>query len=74
MRNIFFTLFGKDFKTFICPSGIPENYILSETPKTKFKGEVFSICFVGMLIPLKNIDILVEAVNLAFPYRNFNLD
>jgi hypothetical protein len=29
MRNVFFSLFGKGYSTFICPSGIPENYILS---------------------------------------------
>lgn len=74
MRNIFFSLFGEEYSTFICPSGIPENYILSETPKGKFTREKISICFVGMLIPLKNIDILLEAVNLAFPERNFTLE
>ena len=74
MRNIFFNLFGKEYSTFICPSGIPENYILSEIPKGKFTREKISICFVGMLIPLKNIDILLEALNLAFPRRNFTLE
>lgn len=74
MRNVFFSLFGKRKNTFICPSGIPENYILSEVPKTKFKGERISFCFVGMLIPLKNIDISLEALHLAFPERNFSLE
>jgi glycosyltransferase involved in cell wall biosynthesis len=74
MRNVFFSLFGKEYSTFICPSGIPENYILSETPLKKFSSEKISICFVGMLIPLKNIDILLEALNLAFPQRNFTLE
>jgi glycosyltransferase involved in cell wall biosynthesis len=74
MRNVFHSLFGKEYITFICPSGIPENYILSATPKAKFTAEKISICFVGMLIPLKNIDILLEAVNLAFPDRNFILE
>jgi glycosyltransferase involved in cell wall biosynthesis len=74
MRNIFFNLFSKKYNTFICPSGIPENYILSEVPKLKFKGARISICFVGMFIPLKNIDILLEAVSIAFPNRNFSLE
>lgn len=74
MRNVFYNLFGKEYKTFICYSGIPENYILSETPKNKFTGEKISICFVGMLIPLKNIDMILEALNLAFPKRNFTLE
>lgn len=74
MRNVFFRLFGNRGNTFICPSGIPENYILSEVPKTKFKGDRISFCFVGMLIPLKNIEILLEALYLAFPERNFSLE
>lgn len=74
MRNVFFNLFGVKNNTFICPSGIPENYILSEVPEMKFKNEKISICFVGMLIPLKNVDILLEALNLAFPERNFTLE
>lgn len=74
MRNVFFSMFGKRDNTFICPSGIPENYILSEVPKTKFKGDQISFCFVGMLIPLKNIDILLDALNLAYPERNFSLE
>lgn len=74
MRNVFLRMFGEKNNTFICPSGIPENYILSEVPKTKFKGERISFCFVGMLIPLKNIDILLEALHLAFPERNFSLE
>lgn len=74
MRNAFFSLFGKEYSSFICPSGIPENYILSEIPKGKFNREKISICFVGMLIPLKNIDVLLEAVSMAFPERNFSLE
>jgi glycosyltransferase involved in cell wall biosynthesis len=74
MKNIFLRLFGNKNNVFICPSGIPENYILSEVPKTKFKGSRISFCFVGMLIPLKNIDILLNALDMAFPERNFSLE
>lgn len=74
MKNIFLRSFGERSNVFICPSGIPENYILSEVPKTKFKGEKISFCFVGMLIPLKNIDILLDALHHAFPERNFTLE
>lgn len=74
MRNVFLNIFPGERNTFICPSGIPKNYILDEVPKTKFKGERISFCFVGMLIPLKNIDILLEALHLAFPERNFDLE
>lgn len=74
MRNKFMKLFGQNYKMFICPSGIPENYILKNVPINKFKETKMSICFVGMLIPLKNVDILLDALSLAFPNRNFSLD
>jgi len=74
MRNKFINLFGENYNMFICPSGIPENYILKNVPKSKFKSDKISICFVGMLIPLKNVDILLNALSLAFPNRNFSLD
>jgi L-malate glycosyltransferase len=73
MRNAFVDIFGKSGKLFICPSGIPEQYVLSNVPAKKFKNKKISVCFVGMLIPLKNIDIILEAINLAFPDRNFDL-
>lgn len=73
MKNEFVNRFGKRDNLFICPSGIPENYILKEIPQEKFKGDRMTFCFVGMLIPLKNIDILLEAFNIAFPGRNCDL-
>lgn len=74
MRNIFFSLNGERNNTFICPSGIPESYVLSEIPKNKFKQKKISFCFVGMLIPLKNVDIIIEALYLAFPERDFTFE
>lgn len=73
MKNIFIERFGRPANLFICPSGIPESYILPSIPAHKFKTEKISFCFVGMLIPLKNVDILLESLDLAFPDRNFNL-
>lgn len=74
MKNKFTNYFGEKYEMFLCPSGIPENYILKNVPNTKFKGEILSICFVGMLIPLKNVDILLDSLVLAFPDKNFKLD
>lgn len=74
MKNTFVSLFGDKENLFICPSGIPENYILNAVPNEKFKNKSLSICFTGMLIPLKNIDVILEAVNLAFPEKDFILN
>lgn len=73
MKNTFVNIFGENHNLFICPSGIPEEYILSNVPDNKFLNKTLRICFTGMLIPLKNIDIILEALNLAFPERDFSL-
>jgi len=73
MKKEYISLFGDSNNLFICPSGIPKNYILDRIPSEKFKNEKLTFCFVGMLIPLKNIDILLEAFNAAFPERNCDL-
>ena len=73
MKNEFISRFGNRNNLFICPSGIPENYILNAIPIEKFKNARMKFCFVGMLIPLKNIDVLLEAFSLAFPERNCDL-
>jgi glycosyltransferase involved in cell wall biosynthesis len=46
---------------------------LDEVPTEKFKsGTTLSIAFVGMFIPLKNIDITIKAIVGAFPKKNFS--
>lgn len=73
MKNEFVRLHGSRENLFICPSGIPENYIVKEISSNKFKSPRMVFCFVGMLIPLKNIDVLLEAFSLAFPNRDCDL-
>lgn len=73
MKQDFIKRFGDRKQLFICPSGIPDNYILHHIPTEKFKKNRLKFCFVGMLIPLKNIDILLEAFNAAFPNRDCDL-
>lgn len=73
MKNEFVRLFGERHNMFVCPSGIPENYILDDIPTEKFRKHRLTFCFVGMLIPLKNIDILLAAFNKAFPNRECDL-
>lgn len=72
MQNIFESFYGSNYSTFLCPSGVPESYVLDETPVGKFKSDSLSIAFVGMLIPLKNIDIVLKALATSFPQKNFS--
>jgi glycosyltransferase involved in cell wall biosynthesis len=72
MKNIFEKQHGSSYDTFICPSGVPQIYVLDNVPKEKFKSESVSIAFVGMLIPLKNVDITLRALASAFPENNFS--
>lgn len=72
MQNIFEEYYGSTFTTFICPSGVPDAYVLDKVPEGKFKSGSLSIAFVGMLIPLKNVDITLSALASAFPEKNFS--
>lgn len=72
MQNIFESHYGSIYSTFLCPSGVPESYVLDDIPDGKFKCESLSIAFVGMLIPLKNIDIVLKALSISFPQKNFS--
>lgn len=71
MRDDFILQYGFAEKTFICPSGIPNNYIQEFPNNDKFKTEFLNFCFTGMLIPLKNVNVILEALNLAFPNKDF---
>lgn len=58
---------------FLCPSGVPDEFILGRVPEGRFRSGPVTICFTGMLIPLKNVDVLIDAVAEAFPDRDFRL-
>jgi len=72
MQKIFEKYYGSSYPTFICPSGVPKAYVLDDVPDGKFKSDYLSIAFVGMLIPLKNVDITLNALASAFPEKNFS--
>ena len=73
MKYIFVDTFGQRENLFICPSGIPEKYIVDEVPAFRHKNGVLQIIFVGMLIPLKNVDILLKSLSIAFKKGAFQL-
>jgi glycosyltransferase involved in cell wall biosynthesis len=72
MQNNFLKMYGSGYSLFICPSGVPESYVLNDIPDGKFKSETLSIAFVGMFIPLKNIDISIKALASSFPDKKFS--
>ena len=73
MMASFVDKYGERANLFMCPSGVPEQYLLDAVPDTKFRTPHLTVCFVGMLIPLKNVDVLLHALKEAFPDKAFRL-
>lgn len=63
---------GKDKPSFICYSGIPANYIAKEN-QHRFFGKINSFIYVGSLIERKYPALILDALNLAYPDRNFQI-
>lgn len=70
MESRFIELYGDFYSTFICYSGVPSNYINYEIEPKKFNEEL-KYCFAGMLIPLKNVDIIIKSLTNAYPKKQF---
>ena len=68
-KNQFEAGFGARPKEFLCYSGIPEAF-LSHDDKT-FEQGVRKFVFVGSLFKLKNVDVTIKALHLAFPAHDF---
>lgn len=64
-------LLGYSDRYFLCPSGAPERYIADELLETRHRSGVFKFCFAGMLIPLKNVEVIIYALHKVFPSKNF---
>lgn len=58
--------------TFICYSGVPEEYI-SKTEKF-FNSNINKFVYLGSLYRLKNVDITIQALSLAYPDKDFIFD
>lgn len=63
-------------KTFICYSGIPEEYIDSNDRNIYFNEKLNknTYVYVGQLIERKNVNSIIEALNIAHPDKDFKLD
>lgn len=68
----FESMYGKCDKSFVCYSGIPNEYILNE--KKQFTNGIKKFIFVGSLYKNKNVDVVLKALNLAFPDKDFVFD
>lgn len=61
-------IFGKKERSFICYSGVPENYV-SGVSKV-FDDTIHRFCFLGSLYELKRVKDTLEALHKAFPKHN----
>lgn len=65
-------IFGKKERSFICYSGVPENYV-ADVSKV-FDDTIHRFCFLGSLYELKRVKDTLEALHKAFPNHNFIFD
>lgn len=72
-RNSFEATFGKQSQSFICYSGIPEEFIDEAIEKDFSKG-VKSFSFLGSLFKLKRIDDAIIALKNVFGVDDFTFD
>lgn len=64
--------YGKNYKSFICFSGIPA-YMVNNVPERNWDRPIDRFIYVGMLIKRKHADKLIPAI--SFPFGNdFSLD
>lgn len=71
IKQKFEHVFGKMPRSFMCYSGIPQSYILSQ--EKSFKIPLTKFVFLGSLFKLKNVSILLNALKTAYPQNNFEL-
>lgn len=74
LKEKFETIFGYNYKTFICHSGVPEKYIYSSITNKNFENKVKKFCYTGMLIPLKRVCDIILALHKAFPLKDFEFN
>ncbi|MBQ0016458.1 MAG: glycosyltransferase [Bacteroidales bacterium] len=65
----FESLYGKQSNEFLCYSGIPSRYL--ECERNTHPGAVRKFVFVGSLFELKRVDDTINALNIAFPNKDF---
>jgi glycosyltransferase involved in cell wall biosynthesis len=74
LKEKFEMLYGKNYDTFICSSGVPQEYISLYQADKRFENKVKKFCYVGMFIPRKRVSDIITALHKAFPLKDFELD
>lgn len=74
LQERFEQIFGTNYPTFICHSGVPQEYIYTPTTNKEFTGKLKKFCYTGMLIPLKRVEDIIIALNKAYPDKDFELN
>lgn len=64
--------YGPADRSFICYSGIPEEFISER--RHIFKGSINHFCYVGSLFELKKVDVTIRALTKSFPEKDFRFD
>lgn len=72
IKEVFENAVGKVKDPFICYSGIPDLF-LSEENKHDFTESLHNFVYVGGLVERKYPDKVVDALNKAYPLKNFTL-
>ena len=73
IKEDFEAAYGVTKKTFICYSGVPEEYIAAHN-KHLFENKLKNFLFVGSLIKRKFPAAILDALIYAYPDKNFNLN
>lgn len=71
-KNDFDARFGEQPHEFICYSGIPEKYI--NTQKKVFGSRLSRFVFLGSLYKLKNVDVVIKALDQALGCTDYTFD
>lgn len=72
VQGVFEKATGKVERSFICYSGIPEKYITTKNVH-RFEKPMHSFVYVGEMIERKYPEKVVDALNLAYPDKDFHL-
>lgn len=73
LKREFEKVHGSIYKSFICYSGIPENYITSSNAHS-FDGNIKEFVYVGELIERKYPAQILDALQIAYPEGDYHIN
>ncbi len=72
LEKEFKSIFGTNYNTFICYSGLPEKFI--DQSNANYKTQIRNFVFVGSLIKLKRVSDILYALEKVYPTKDFSFD